>query len=128
MTGPAGSSQPPQPDARTSDEPHFPRATFRPYDAPGTWTADAAYPADSPVPYTLTAKAETLLAPDGCPTTPLQNGHDCGICTDSRQAQSGPSAQPRTYITEISFPPSDDGIQRLRSRMPEPGPEPEAGL
>jgi hypothetical protein len=128
VTGPAESSQPPQPGGWTSDERHFLRATFRQPDAPDTWTADAVYPADSPVPYTLTAKAETLLGPDGCPTPLLQNGHACGICTDSRRARSGPSAQPRTYVTEISLPPSDDGIQRLRSRMLEPGPEPEAGL
>jgi hypothetical protein len=43
--------------------------SFRQAEAPGTSTADAAYAADSPVPYTLTAKAETLLedvaSPDG---------------------------------------------------------------
>ena len=128
MTRPAESSQPPQPGGRTSDGPHFLRATFRQSDAPDTWTADAVSPADSPVPYTLTAKAETLLGAYGCPTTPLLKGHACGMRTDSRQTQSGPSAQPRSYITEISLPPSDDGIQRLHSRMLEPGPEPEAGL
>ena len=35
--------------------------SFRQVETPDTWTADAAYPADSPIPYTRTAKAETLL-------------------------------------------------------------------
>ena len=40
-----------------------------------------------------------------------------------------PASRPAaTYITEISVPPSDSGIQRLHSRMKEPEPEPEAGL
>lgn len=128
MTGPADSIQPPQPGHPAPDERDFLHATFRQSEASDTWTVDAAYPAEIPIPYTLTAKAETLLGSDGCPTTPLPNGHARGMRTDSRQAQSGPSAQPRTYITEISVPPSDDGIQRLHSRMLEPGPEPEAGL
>ena len=39
--------------------------------APDTWTADAPYAADSPVSYTLTAKAETLLEDAGqTPTSP----------------------------------------------------------
>ena len=43
--------------------------SFRQAEVPGTGTGDAAYAADLPVPYTLTAKAETLLedvaSPDG---------------------------------------------------------------
>ena len=40
-------------------------------EAPDTWTADAPYAADSPVSYTLTAKAETLLEDAGqTPTSP----------------------------------------------------------
>jgi hypothetical protein len=36
--------------------------------------------------------------------------------------------QPRTYVTEISYPPpADTAVQRLHSSMKEPGPEPEAG-
>jgi len=44
------------------------------------------------------------------------------------QADSGLSGQPRIYVTEISMPTFDDGIQRLHARMLEPDPEPEAGL
>jgi hypothetical protein len=128
VTGPAESSQPPQPGGRTSDEPHFLRATFRQSDAPDTWTADAVSPADSPVPYTLTAKAETLLDEDGNPTDPLRKAHARGMRAHDLQADSGPSGQPCTYVTKISLPPSDSGIQRLHSRMKEPEPEPEAEL
>jgi hypothetical protein len=32
-------------------------ASSRQVEAPGTWTADAAYPADSPIPLTPTARA-----------------------------------------------------------------------
>jgi hypothetical protein len=97
------------------------------FEAPGTWTADAACPAEAPVPYTLTSKAETLLGADGSPTAPLPNGHACGMSTRPAPAQPGPSAQPCTYVTEISMPPSDSGIHRLHARMKEPEPEPEAG-
>jgi hypothetical protein len=94
------------------------------------WTPDAACPADSPIPYTLTAKAETLLgearAPAN-PTTPLRNAHSCGIGTRPPQSRPGPSGQP-AYITEISLPPTDSGIHRLHARMNEPEPEPEAEL
>ena len=128
MTGPAESSQQPQPGGRTDTDRTKVFGGFRAFEAPDTWTVNALYPADSPIPYTLTAKAETLLGQHGYPTTPLRNGHACGMRTDLPHAPSGPSAQPRTYITEISLPPSDSGIQRLHSRMPEPGPDPEAGL
>jgi hypothetical protein len=72
---------------------------FRQAEAPDTWTADAVYPADSLVPYTLTAKAETLLGEVGSPTTPLRKAHSCGMRTHPPQARSGLSGQPRTYIT-----------------------------
>jgi hypothetical protein len=50
------------------------------------------------------------------------------MATQPPQAGSGLPGQPLTYITEISMPPSDNGVQRLHSRMKEPEPEPEAGL
>lgn len=103
-------------------------ASFRQVEAPDTWTADAAYPADSPIPYTLTAKAETLLGEASSPTTLLRKAHACGIRTRPPQARSGLSGQPGTYATKISVPPSDSGILRLNARMKEPEPEPEAGL
>lgn len=38
-----------------------------------------------------------------------------------------PDIQPDAYVTEIWYPPADDGIQRLYlpMRAPEPLPEPE---
>ena len=103
-------------------------ASFRQVEAPDTWTADAAYPADSPIPYTLTAKAETLLGEASSPTTPLRKVHACGTRTTSSASPIGLSGQPGTYATKISVPPSDSGILRLHARMKEPEPEPEAGL
>jgi hypothetical protein len=128
VTGPAASSQHAQPTEPTSTDSTFLYAYFGQPEAPDTWTANAAYAADSPVPYTLTAKAETLLGETGSPTPPLPTGHACGMATQPPQAGSGLPGQPLTYITEISVPPSDSGIQRLHSRMKEPEPEPEAGL
>ena len=129
MTGPA--AQPPQPNGPTTTDRTFLYQSFRQPEAPDTWTADAAYPADSldsPVPYTLTAKAETLLGETGYPTPLLPKVHSCAMSTRPPQAGSGSSGQPRAYVTEISLPPSDSGIHRLHARMAEPGPEPEAGL
>jgi len=51
-------------------------ASFRQVEAPGTWTADAAYPADSPIPDTFTAKAETLL---GRPAPRRPPGEKCTL-------------------------------------------------
>src|SRR6516162_11835772 len=48
--------------------------SFRQVETPDTWTADAAYPADSPIPYTRTAKAETLLG------RPAPRRPHCGMC------------------------------------------------
>ena len=81
-------------------------------------------------PYTLIAKAETLLGEVGSPTYLLRNAHTCGMGTRPPQARPGLSGQSLTYVTEISVPPSDSGIQRLHSHMKEPEPErePEAGL
>ena len=103
-------------------------ASFRQVETPDTWTADAAYPADSPIPYTLTAKAETLLGEAGSPTAPLRKAHAYGMRARPPQARSALSGQPGTYATKISVPPSDSGILRLHARMKEPEPEPEAGL
>ena len=128
VTGPAARSQQAQPSEPARTDRTVMYASFRQAEAPGTWTADAAHRADSPVPYTLTAKAETLLEETGSPTTPLRKGHACGMNTRSPQAESGLSGQERTYVTEISLPPSDSGIHRLHARMTEPEPEPEAGL
>ena len=114
MTGPA--AQPPQPNGPTTTDCTFLYQSFRQPEAPDTWTADAAYPVhslDSPVPYTLTAKAETLLGEAGSPTILLRKAHACGICTRPPQARSGLSGQPRTYITEISLPPTAEEISKL---------------
>ena len=43
-------------------------------------------------------------------------------------AESGLGSQACTYVTEISVPSADSGIQRLHVRMKEPGPEPQAEL
>jgi len=128
VTGPAARSQQPQPAEPTSTDGTFVYASLRQPEAPDTWTANAAYPADSPVPYTLTAKAETLLGEAASPTPPLPKGQPCAMRTQPPPARPGLPGQPLTYITEISVPPSDNGIQRLHSRMKEPEPEPEAGL
>ena len=128
MTGAAARSQQPQPgQPAPTDEPAR-DSFFRSSEAPDTWTVDDAYPADSPIRYTLTPQAETLLDEAGNPTDLLRNGHACGMSAHYPQAGSGSSGQPRTYVTQISLPPSDSGIQRLHSRMKEPQPEPEAEL
>ena len=103
-------------------------ASFRQVEAPDTWTADAAYPADSPIPYTLTAKAETLLG------RPAPRRPPCEQCTlvvcehvlhkpDLASPASQAPTPPRSPL-----PPFDSGILRLHARMKEPEPEPEAGL
>jgi hypothetical protein len=102
--------------------------SFRQAEAPDTWTADAAYAADSPVPYTLTAKAETLLEDVASPTTAAREADAGGMTAHDPHAASGLFGQPGNYITKISLPPSDSGIQRLHVFMKEPEPEPEAGL
>jgi hypothetical protein len=128
VTGPAEQSRHAQPSETTITD-HTRMYQFSGHsEAPDTWTADAAYAADSPVPYTLTAKAETLLGEYGVLTAPLPNTQACGMGTRPPQARAGLSGQPLPYITEISMPPSDSGIHRLHARMKEPEPEPEAGL
>ena len=101
---------------------------FRQAEAPGTGTADAAHAADSPVPYTLTAQAETLLEDIGSPTTAAREADAGDMTAHDPHAESGLFRQPDTYITKISLPPSDSGIHRLLVSMKEPEPEPEAGL
>jgi len=128
VTGPAARSQQPQPAEPTATDHAFVYQSLGQPEAPDTWTVNAACPADAPVPYTLTAKAETLLGEPANPTSPLPTGHACGMATQPPQARPGLPGQPLIYITEISVPPSDNGIQRLHSRMKEPEPEPEAGL
>lgn len=96
-----------------------------------TSEADAVYPAqsaDSPVPYTLTPKAEALLEEAASPTAVSRQAHAGGMAAHDPPAQSGPGSQACTYVTEISVPPADSGIHRLHARMKEPGPEPEAQL
>jgi hypothetical protein len=131
MTDPAASSRQAQPAGPTSTNRTVLFQSFRQPEAPDTWTADAASPADSPdspVPYTLTAEAETQLGEDASPTTPLPIAHACGMGAHNPKPASALSGQPGTYVTEISVPPSDSGIHRLHARMKEPEPEPEAGL
>jgi hypothetical protein len=131
VTGPAARPERAQASGPTPIDRTFLYQFFRQSEASDTWTADAACPADSPdspVPYTLTAKAETLLGETGYPTTPLPNAHSCAICTQPPPARPGVPGEPPAYVTEISVPPSDSGIHRLHARMNEPEPEPEAGL
>jgi hypothetical protein len=109
-------------------EPHNWSATFRQAQTPDTCTAQAAYPADSPIPYALTPKAETLPGEVSSPTPADREADAERMTAHDPQAGSGLPGQPRTYITKISLPPSDSGIHRLHVRMAEPGPEPEAGL
>jgi hypothetical protein len=89
---------------------------------------NTAYPADSPVPYTLTAKAKRLLAMPEAPATDRLAPDAGAITVHDRQAESTLDGQPQSYITEISLPPTDSGIQRLHARMKEPESEPEAEL
>ena len=129
MTEPAANAQQPQPDEPAGiDERVFLYQFSGQAEAADTWTVDAGYPADSPVPYTLTAQAETLLGETGPPTTPLPNAHARGMRTRPPHAQPGLCGPADAYVTEISVPPSDSGIQRLHARMKEPEPEHEAGL
>ena len=130
MTGPADRSQQAEPSEPTATEHTFLYQFSGNAEAPDTWTAGAAYAADSPdspVPYTLTANAETLLGETGSPTPPSPNAHARGMRSRPRQTRPGLPGQARTYITKISVPPSDSGIHRLHARMKEPEPEPEAG-
>ena len=128
MTGPAERSQQAGPGEPTGTERTFLYSFSGQSEAADTWTADAAYPADSPVPYALTAKAETLLGEAGSPTPPLRNAQARGMAPRPPQARPGLPGQARTYVTEISVPAFDNGIQRLHARMKDPEPEPEAGL
>jgi hypothetical protein len=96
-----------------------------------TEATDPVYPAqsaDSPVPYTLTARAEALLEEGGSPTTVSRLAHAGGMAAHDPQAESGLGSQACTYVTEISVPSADSGICRLHVRMKEPGPEPQAEL
>ena len=128
MTGPAQRPQQAGPGEPAVTERHFLYSFSGQAEAAEAWTADAAYPADSPVPYTLTVQAETLLDEAGSPTLPSGNAHARGMATRPPHARPGLPGQARTYVTEISLPPSDSGIQRLHARMKDPEPEPEAGL
>ena len=131
MTRPAERPQQPQLSGPTSTERTFLYQSFGQAEAPDTWTADVAYPAespDSPVPYTLTAQAETLLEDAGSPTTAAREADAGGMTAHDPHAESGLFRHPRNYVTEISLPPSDSSIHRLHVSMKEPEPEPEAGL
>ena len=95
MTRPADRPQQAQPSGPASTDRTFLYQFFRQAEAPHTWTADVACPADPPIPYTLTAKAETPLEEVGAPanpTTPLRNAHSYGMRTRPPQARPGPSA------------------------------------
>jgi hypothetical protein len=127
VTAPAGRPQQAQPGEPATTDRTFLYQFSGNTEAPDTWTADSSWPADSPVPYTLTTKAETLLGEAGSPTPPLPKAHSCGMRARPPQARPGLSGQ-RTYVTEISVPPADSGIHRLHARMKKPGPEPEAEL
>lgn len=124
--GPPSSSRRPHPSGPTGTD------VRKIYDfsrQPETSEADAVYPAqpaDSPVPYTLTPKAEALLEEAASPTAVSRQAHAGGMAAHDLQAQSGPGSQACTYVTEISVPPADSGIHRLHARMKEPGPEPQA--
>jgi hypothetical protein len=128
VTGPAERSQHAEPGGPTGTERTFLYSFSGQSEAADMWTADAACPADSPVPYTLTARAETLLGEAGSPTSLLRNAQACDMAPRPPQARPGLSGQSRTYVTEISVPAFDSGIQRLHARMKDPEPEPEAGL
>jgi hypothetical protein len=124
--GPASSSRRPHPSGPTGTD------VRKIYDfsrQAETSAADAVYPAqsaDSPVPYTLTPKAEALLEEAASPTTVSRQAHAGGMAAHDPQAQSGLGSQACTYVTEISVPSADSGICRLHVRMKEPGPEPQA--
>ena len=108
MPGPAGRSQQSQPSEPTIHERAFLYQFFGKAEAPDTWTADTACPADSPVLYAVTAKAETLLgearAPAN-PTTPLRNAHSCGMSTPPPQSRPGSRMQGRTR-GQVPAPPA----------------------
>jgi hypothetical protein len=91
VTGPAGRPPQAQPGEPAITERTFLYQFSGQAEAFDTWTADATHPADSPIPYTLTAMAETLLGKVGAPTnptTPLRKGHPCGMRTLPPQAQA----------------------------------------
>jgi len=94
MTGPAASSQQAQPSEPTFTERTVLLTSFRQAEAPDTWTADAAYPADSPVPYTLTATVGTLPGAVGFPMTASSKAHACGMRAQPPQARPGLCGQP----------------------------------
>ena len=92
MTGPVGRPPQAQPGEPAITERAFLYQFSGQAKAPDTRIADAAYPADSPVPYTLTSKAETVLGETGRPALPLRKGHPCGMRTLPPQAQAGQAA------------------------------------
>jgi hypothetical protein len=93
VTDPAASPQPQPSEPRTMGR-TFMGANFKPPGAPDTWTADATWPAESPIPYTLTPKAETALFQYSSPTPP------CGtrklvVCEPAhRKPSPAPAASP----------------------------------
>ena len=99
MTGPAGRPPQAQPGEPAITERTFLYQFSRQAEAPDTSTADAAQPADSPIPYTLTAKAETLLGEAdalavACPMSGTTAGGlprlvHCCLATDRAAAGDG---------------------------------------
>ena len=91
MTGPAKGPQQAQPGGPTPTDRTYVYQSFRQAEASGTWAADAACPVDSPVPYTLTAKAQTLLAEVGVPVAYLRQP---GPGSVRDQGSPGPKSDP----------------------------------
>ena len=127
MTGPAGPQQDAGPGEAAVMDTREREPFSRPPEAPDTWTADASYAADSPVPYGLTARAEALLAEPGGPRCFVRDEHARGMRMRPPHARPGVSGPADGYFTEISAPPSDNGVHSLYAHMKEPDPEPEAG-
>lgn len=95
MTGPVGRPPQAQPGEPAITERTFLYQFSGQAEAPDTWIADVAYPADSPVPYTLTARAENPAGEADAPTNPttlVRKGHPCGVRTLPPQAQAGEAA------------------------------------
>jgi hypothetical protein len=126
--GPASSSRRPHPSGPTGTDVRKIYDFSRQAETSATAPVYAAQSADSPVPYTLTPKAETALDEAASPTTVSGKAHAGDMAAHDPQVEPGPGSQACTYVTEISVPPVDSGICRLHVRMKEPGPEPEAEL
>ena len=116
MTGPAGRPPQAQPGEPAITERTFLYQFSGQAEASDAWTADAAHPADSPLPYTLTAKAETLLGEADAPTNPTTLLRKGPLLWYGNPTSASPTRSPRPaahlYDRDL-LPPTAEEISKL---------------